>query len=59
MTQDLLDSGVEVYLNANNHYEGCAPLTIERVRAMLGLGPSGSETHEPGGPGNLTLPGFE
>lgn len=58
MVQELLDAGVEVYLNANNHYEGCAPLTIERVRAMLGLGPSGADTDDPGHAGDLTLPGL-
>jgi uncharacterized protein YecE (DUF72 family) len=36
MTQDLLAAGVDVYLNVNNHYEGSAPLTIQRIEAMLG-----------------------
>jgi uncharacterized protein YecE (DUF72 family) len=36
MVQDLLERGVSVYLNVNNHYEGSAPLTIERVRRLLG-----------------------
>jgi uncharacterized protein YecE (DUF72 family) len=36
MVQDLLDQGVSVYLNVNNHYEGSAPLTIERIRRMMG-----------------------
>jgi len=36
MTRELLDAGVDVYLNVNNHYEGSAPLTIERVRELLG-----------------------
>lgn len=35
MVQDLVSSGVDVYLNVNNHYEGSAPLTIERITAML------------------------
>lgn len=35
MVQDLLTAGVDVYLNVNNHYEGSAPLTIERIRAVL------------------------
>jgi hypothetical protein len=26
---------MDVYLNVNNHYEGSAPLTIERVRQLL------------------------
>ncbi|NLF03297.1 MAG: DUF72 domain-containing protein [Anaerolineales bacterium] len=34
--QDLLSEGVDVYLNVNNHYEGSAPLTIERIRTLLG-----------------------
>lgn len=32
---DLLDRGVDVTLNVNNHYEGSAPLTIERIRQLL------------------------
>jgi uncharacterized protein YecE (DUF72 family) len=35
MINDLLDQGVDVYLNVNNHYEGSAPLTIERIRPLL------------------------
>jgi uncharacterized protein YecE (DUF72 family) len=35
MTEELLACGVNVYLNINNHYEGSAPLTIERIRALL------------------------
>ena len=35
MTEDLLARGVSVYLNVNNHYEGSAPLTIERIRSRL------------------------
>ena len=31
----LVDQGVDVYLNVNNHYEGSAPGTIERIRALL------------------------
>jgi uncharacterized protein YecE (DUF72 family) len=31
----LLRRRVDVYLNVNNHYEGCAPLTIEKIRAAL------------------------
>lgn len=31
----LLARGTDVYLNVNNHYEGCAPLTIERLRPFL------------------------
>lgn len=36
MTEDLLARGASVYLNVNNHYEGSAPLTIERIRSLLG-----------------------
>jgi uncharacterized protein YecE (DUF72 family) len=32
---DLRNNGVEVYLNVNNHYEGCAPLTIQRIVERL------------------------
>jgi uncharacterized protein YecE (DUF72 family) len=39
MVEDLLDQGVDVYLNVNNHYEGSAPLTIDRLRALLALEP--------------------
>ena len=35
MTEDLVRRGVRVYLNVNNHYEGSAPRTIERIRALL------------------------
>jgi len=35
MIMDLLDQGATVYLNVNNHYEGSAPLTIERIRKLL------------------------
>jgi len=35
MIGDLLDEGVNVYLNVNNHYEGSAPLTIDRIRQLL------------------------
>jgi hypothetical protein len=27
--------GIEVTVNVNNHYEGCAPLTIERLSGLL------------------------
>ncbi|MCB2203685.1 DUF72 domain-containing protein [bacterium] len=37
MTHTLLAQDVDVYLNVNNHYEGSAPMTIERVREMLQL----------------------
>lgn len=35
MVQDLLRAGTNVYVNVNNHYEGSAPLTIQRLRAAL------------------------
>jgi len=35
MIQDMRSRGVEVYLNVNNHYEGSAPLTIEKIRGLL------------------------
>jgi len=39
MVEDLLEQGMEVYLNVNNHYEGSAPLTIDRLRALMGQEP--------------------
>lgn len=35
VVQDLLRAGTDVYVNINNHYEGCAPLTIQRLQALL------------------------
>jgi len=35
MIKDLKNRGVDAYLNVNNHYEGCAPMTIEKVRKLL------------------------
>jgi uncharacterized protein YecE (DUF72 family) len=29
------DRGVSVFVNVNNHYEGCAPLTIEKLKRLL------------------------
>ncbi|MEA3231638.1 MAG: DUF72 domain-containing protein [Thermodesulfobacteriota bacterium] len=37
LVRDLVDNGVNVYLNANNHYEGSAPLTIKRLSSQLDL----------------------
>lgn len=37
LAQGMLSRGVDVFLNVNNHYEGSAPLTIEKIREMLGL----------------------
>lgn len=33
-TESAIKSGADVYVNVNNHYEGCGPLTIQR---LLGL----------------------
>ena len=35
MIKELQNRDVEVYLNINNHYEGCAPITIEKVKNLL------------------------
>lgn len=35
MIYDMLNREVEIYLNVNNHYEGCAPKTIERIKSLL------------------------
>ena len=35
LVSDLVDNGVNVYLNVNNHYEGSAPLTIERLSRLV------------------------
>jgi uncharacterized protein YecE (DUF72 family) len=35
MVMDMLDQGVDVYVNVNNHYEGSAPQTIDRIRELL------------------------
>jgi len=32
MINDMKGRGLTVYLNVNNHFEGSAPLTIERLR---------------------------
>ena len=36
MVEELLGAGVNVYVNVNNHYEGSAPFTVERIVALLG-----------------------
>jgi uncharacterized protein YecE (DUF72 family) len=38
MVEELLGRGLDVYVNVNNHYEGSAPLTIERLNKLLGIG---------------------
>ena len=35
MINVLLDSKIDLYLNVNNHFEGSAPLTIERIKSLL------------------------
>jgi len=35
ITGHLLNAGIDVYLNVNNHYEGSAPITIERLKILL------------------------
>lgn len=36
MVKELLDFRKRVTLNVNNHYEGCAPLTIAELERYLG-----------------------
>ena len=35
MIRDLTSRGVNTFLNVNNHYEGSAPLTIERFMKKM------------------------
>ncbi len=35
MANELVAHGVDVYVNVNNHYEGSAPLTIDRLQQLL------------------------
>ena len=35
MISDLLARSIRVYLNINNHYEGSAPLSIDKIQALL------------------------
>ena len=35
ITEDLMERGVTIYLNVNNHFEGSAPLTIKRIKERL------------------------
>ena len=35
LIKELNSLGIDVYLNINNHYEGSAPLTIQKVRALM------------------------
>lgn len=34
IVRDSLAKGLETYVSVNTHYEGCAPLTIERLLAL-------------------------
>jgi uncharacterized protein YecE (DUF72 family) len=34
MVRDMADHGLTVFLNVNNHYEGSAPLTIQKLEAL-------------------------
>ncbi len=38
MVTELVNSGKTVYVNVNNHYEGSAPRTIDRLTALLRVG---------------------
>jgi len=45
MVRRLLKGGHDVFLNVNNHFEGSAPLTIDRLSALgLAEGEAGSES---------------
>ena len=33
--EDIRSKNLDLYVNANNHYEGSAPLTLERIKARL------------------------
>jgi len=35
MLRQLEERSVDAYVNVNNHYEGCAPVTIERIKSLL------------------------
>lgn len=35
MIRDILAAGVELYVNINNHYEGSAPRTIDKLQQLL------------------------
>jgi len=34
----LTGNGAKAFINVNNHYEGCAPITIGKIRERLGVG---------------------
>ncbi|MBT3272424.1 MAG: DUF72 domain-containing protein [Spirochaetales bacterium] len=35
LIQDMRSRGLQVYLNVNNHYEGSAPLSIDRIQNLI------------------------
>ena len=35
MLKEMAGTGVKIYVNVNNHYEGSAPLTIQKLKSML------------------------
>lgn len=37
LVRDFLARDINVFLNVNNHYEGSAPLSIAKIRALLGM----------------------
>jgi uncharacterized protein YecE (DUF72 family) len=37
MINSLTENKIDLYLNVNNHYEGSAPLTIEKIKKMLSV----------------------
>ncbi len=37
VVRELEQRGVKVFVNVNNHYEGSAPLTIRKIKEILGL----------------------
>ena len=49
--KDMLGRGATVWLNVNNHYEGSAPLTIAKIRGLLGeaAAPYGRDIEVAGG----------
>jgi hypothetical protein len=35
MVNDMTQQGFQVFINVNNHYEGSAPKTIEKIKRIL------------------------
>jgi len=46
ISQDLVERGIEVYVNVNNHYEGSSPLTIQKIRRLLANSTSNRQLNE-------------